>query len=79
MNLPLKIRSKTIYISSSVFASLRAIADVEGRDCPDIVAEEMLAEMLAANPINARRVKLVAKAMGDVEKQLQEEFSDKLP
>lgn len=78
MNLP-TIRSKTLYVSASVFSALKAIADVEGRDSPDAVADKLLEEMLAANPINARRVKLVAKAMGDVEKQLRDEFDDKLP
>jgi hypothetical protein len=76
---PLSLRSKAIYVSSGVYSALKAIADVENKDCPDLVAEAILAEYLARDPRNARRQKLFAAAMEQIEKQLRDEFDETLP
>ena len=78
MNLP-NLRNRQVFVSSSVYNGLRAIADLEHAGCLDEIADAWLAEKLASDPRDARRRKLIAEAMKDVERKLEDEFSDKLP
>lgn len=77
MNLPSShsIRSRTIYVSNGVFYALKAISDVNPAwESADAVADAMLAERLASDPINALRVKLFAKKMSDLQAELNAAF-----
>lgn len=41
------IRNRYIAVSSGVYSALKAIADVEGHDCPDAVADLRLGLLLS--------------------------------
>jgi len=77
MNLSTKVRPKTLYVTNETYYALKAISDVEGQSCADEVAEQMLGEILARDPRNARRVKLFAEAMKEIDRRLRDEFEDK--
>jgi len=67
-------RSRTIHVSSGVYEGLKAMADLEGLDCPDAWADLSLGQLLSEK---ADLAWLLARRRADREK-LKADYTEHL-
>ena len=77
MSEPKQFRTRTIMVSNGVFEALKAVADAEGMDCPDAVADLKLGLLLSSEADLLWFVKERKRVLDELSKEYRRRLTGK--